>query len=99
MSFGKNLKELRKAKSMTQKELGELLNLSERIIGFYESDERFPRGGETLKEIADIFNVSIDSLLGRNEYHLNVYGLEKKEIEALKIIIETMKKRGGLTGF
>ena len=64
--FGNTLKQLRTEHKMTQKELGEKLNLSQRVIGYYEKDERFP-DQITLIKIADFFNVSVDFLLGRYE--------------------------------
>ena len=64
--FGDRLKLLRKNSGYTQKELGEKLNVSGRVIGYYESNERFP-DKDTLTDIADFFNVSVDYLLGRTD--------------------------------
>lgn len=64
MTFGKRLKELRLKKNLTQKELGEKLNISDRVIGYYESDDRFPKDEKILKDMAELFNVSMDYLLG-----------------------------------
>ena len=43
MSFGENLKKLRKAKGLSQLELGKLFGLSDRTIGHFEANERFPK--------------------------------------------------------
>ena len=51
---------------MTQKDLSEKLNVSRATVGRYETDERFP-DKDTLKNIADIFDVSIDYLLKRTD--------------------------------
>ncbi|ENY7761737.1 helix-turn-helix domain-containing protein [Listeria monocytogenes] len=64
--FGKILKTLRTNKGMTQAELGARLNISKVSISKYESGNQFP-DTDTLKRIADIFNVSTDFLLGREE--------------------------------
>lgn len=64
--FAKRLKELRNELNMTQKELGDKLNVLARTIGYYESNQRFPNE-ETLNKIANIFNVSTDYLLGRTD--------------------------------
>lgn len=59
-----NLKELRKSKNMTLKELGILINVSESAVSQYESGKRSP-DYSTLVKIAEVFNVSVDYLLGR----------------------------------
>ena len=58
------LKNLRKSNNLTMKELGKCLNVAESTISLYESGQRQP-DYETLKKIANLFNVSIDYLLGR----------------------------------
>jgi len=64
MSFGKRLRVLREEKGILQKDLGKVLDLQQRTISNYESDDRF-KYGEILIKIADYFDVSIDYLLGR----------------------------------
>lgn len=80
MEFGDRLKQLRLERKLTQKELGELLNLSDRVVGYYETNERFPRDPNTIKDIASYFNVTTDYLLGlsdvRNPYANNYIKLK-----------------------
>ncbi|HFK0100805.1 TPA: helix-turn-helix domain-containing protein, partial [Listeria monocytogenes] len=64
--FGKILKTLRINRGMTQADLGSKLNISKVSISKYENGNQFP-DTDTLKRIADIFNVSTDFLLGREE--------------------------------
>lgn len=64
--FGSRLRKLRKDKELTQKELGEIIGVSGRVVGYYESDDRFP-DGDTLAKIANYFKVTIDYLLGRTD--------------------------------
>lgn len=64
MLFGDRLKYLREEKGVTQKQLGESINISDRVIGYYESNDRFPKDEETIKKIAEFFNVSIGYLFG-----------------------------------
>lgn len=66
MQFGDRLKELRLSKKLTQKELGDIFNISDRVIGYYESNNRFPKDQDTLVNIAEYFNVSVDYLLGKS---------------------------------
>lgn len=67
MHFGDRLKELRKEKQLSQEQLSKILNISRRVLGYYETNERFPKDENTLKKIADFFDVTIDYLLGRTE--------------------------------
>jgi len=64
LNFGNRLRQLRKEKGLTQAELAKLLSIGESTISFYESGKRQP-DYETLIRIADLFNVSVDYLLGR----------------------------------
>ena len=68
--FQKRLKELRKEKKLSQDELGEVMNISGRTISYFEAGERAP-SPEVLNKLADIFNVSVDYLLGRTSLRLN----------------------------
>lgn len=43
MLFGDRVKQLRENSGMTQAELGKLIGVSDRVLGYYESNERFPR--------------------------------------------------------
>ncbi|MGQ7776802.1 helix-turn-helix domain-containing protein [Bacillus sp. WC2507] len=63
-TFGNIIRDLRKQKGITQKELAQSLQLSESTIGMYERNERQP-DYNTLIRIADYFKVSTDFLLGR----------------------------------
>lgn len=56
------IRELRLKKGLTMKQLGEILSVAESTISLYERGKRQP-DFETLKRIADFFDVSIDYLL------------------------------------
>ena len=60
------LKEIRKAKGISQLKLAIDLNTSQNTISRYETGEREP-GIDELIKIADYFSVSIDYLVGRTE--------------------------------
>lgn len=97
--FGDRLKLLRKNGNYTQKELGEKLNVSGRVIGYYESNERFP-DKETLTRLADFFDVSVDYLLGRTDIRNNIkdnkidIDKNEKDNDIEKIIDELMEQKG-----
>lgn len=63
--FGTNLKFLRKRKGLTQQELAEQLGIRRSSIGAYEECRATPRY-DTLEDIADFFEVSIDMLVREN---------------------------------
>ncbi len=60
------LKELRRARNMTQLRLAMELNTNQNTISRYESGEREPGIAELIR-IADYFNVSVDYLIGRTD--------------------------------
>lgn len=72
--FSEVLRELRKEKKVSQRELGERLGISDRNIRFYESGEHRP-DFEGLLALADYFEVSLDYLVGRsNQKQLSPFG-------------------------
>jgi len=66
VTFGKRLKDLRSSLGMSQRELSEIIGVSKSSVNMYELDKREP-GFSTLTSIADVFNVSVDYLLGHAE--------------------------------
>ena len=65
MAFShERLRELRKIKNVTQKQVSEMLGLNERTYRQYEAGEIDPPSSKTIK-LADFFQCSTDYLLGR----------------------------------
>lgn len=64
--FGKRLKTLRTDKNLKQSELADILELSTSTIGMYEQGRRYA-DLDTLKKIAEYFDVSVDYLIGRTD--------------------------------
>lgn len=64
--IGKRLKELRVERNLLQKNVAKHLNITTSAYGYYEQGKRKP-DTETIKKLADFFNVSTDYLLGRTE--------------------------------
>lgn len=60
------MRELRKKKKMTMKELGKAVGVSESTISLYENGKHEP-DLVTIKRIADILETSLDELLGREQ--------------------------------
>ena len=63
-SFPKNLKELRLTNNMTQTQVAEKRKTTQRKVSYWESGKIEP-DLDTLISIAELFDVSIDELVGR----------------------------------
>lgn len=66
IAFQKRLTELRTLNKMTQKEVAERLGISQPSYIRYENGSAEPTL-ENLIKLADLFDVSLDDLLGRKE--------------------------------
>lgn len=66
-TFSKRLNELRIENELTRNQLAEKLNVSVRLISYWENGQR-ECDFDMLIKIADLFSVSVDYLLGRNNY-------------------------------
>ena len=64
--FSKILKSLRKEKGVTQANLSDILQISQKTIAHLENNYRNP-SCDLLIKIADFFNVSLDYLVGRTD--------------------------------
>lgn len=61
------IRELRKQRKMTMKELGSVIGVAESTISQYELSRRQP-DNETLLKLGEFFEVSVDYLLGGVSY-------------------------------
>lgn len=66
-SFAKQLSSLRIENNLSRAQLAEKLNVSIRLISYWENGQR-ECDFDMLIKIADLLSVSIDYLLGRSEY-------------------------------
>ena len=80
MELGNNIKELRKQKGLRQEQLAEAMGVSTASVSKWETNQSYPEL-TLLAELADFFEVSIDTLIGHT--------LNADRLEAL---IEQMKK-------
>ncbi|MSS77419.1 helix-turn-helix domain-containing protein [Anaerococcus sp. WCA-380-WT-2B] len=69
MDVSSKLKNLRKNSKMTQLELAKKLFVTKSAVSMYERGERIP-STDVLKKYSEIFDVSIDYLLGEQKDHL-----------------------------
>ena len=70
MKIGKKIKELLKARGITQGKLSELTGFRQSDISDWVNDKHLPRS-ETLDKIADVLKVSISELVESNPSELS----------------------------
>ena len=61
-TFGMMIASLRKEKGMTQQELAEKMNVTDKAVSKWERDLSFP-DINTLPKLAEIFEISVDALM------------------------------------
>ncbi len=90
---GSFLSTLRKAKGMTQKELAELLNVSDKAVSRWERDESMP-DILLLPVLADIFEVSCDDLLRGEKISKESYKESpEKKLQRMKALVKKSKSK------
>lgn len=87
-AFGERLFRTRKARNLSQTELGRMVNLSKRMISHYEGNA--PEGPPltTLNKIADALNVTVSYLLGESTLKTIKEDVKPSLQKHLKIIQE-----------
>lgn len=85
MSFGENLKLIRKERSITQEQLAEMLEVSRQAVSKWESGDGYPET-EKLILLSQKLNVSIDYLVNEQS------NIEKKEEPGRPVIYAPSEK-------
>lgn len=108
-TLGDSLRNARETKNLTQKEVAKKTGINNKTISNYENDVSSPDPG-TLKTFADIYETSVDYLLGRTNnhkipdsgmkesYRFDTAGLPEEAIKQVEEYIELLKlkyKRNG----
>ena len=65
-SFGTRLANLRKEHNLTQNDIADRLNISAQAVSKWENDLTSP-DINTIMELADIFNITVDELVGKKK--------------------------------
>lgn len=73
MEYSERIKDLRKSRHLTQDELAKMLSVTKQTISQYERGVRKP-DVPTIDALCDIFNVSSDYLLGREDMTVRFVG-------------------------
>lgn len=77
MSIGKSLQHYRMDSGMMQEQLAKLLNVSRQTISKWENDRSFP-DIENLIWLCDLYDISLDELVGRKQLVYETKTLRKK---------------------
>ncbi len=86
-NFGERLKALRINKKYTQTQVAKKLNKTKSTISNYENGQKFP-SLQTLIELAELFNVSLDYLIGLDKKEtISVHGLTDTQIQFLHALV------------
>ena len=93
MTIGKNIYNLRSKKRMSQEKLASKLGITRQTLSNYENDITSP-DLEQSKKICDIFDISLDELIGNNNTISSKISiterLVKKQNKNTKIILVTL---------
>ena len=85
------IRRLRTAHGITQVELAHRLGVSKQSVSNWESNNIQP-SIELLEKIADLFGVTTDYLLGREDLQvLDVSGLTAQQVALLQMLVEDLR--------
>ena len=88
-----NIADLRKKQGMTQQDLAERLNYTDKAISKWERGESLP-DVLILKQIADMFGVTVDYLLCRQEKRfVDISDLTEEEASVVCSVVEVLRKK------
>lgn len=90
--FGLLLKELRLKRGFSQTQLAQKISKSKAVISRYESNQQMPTL-ETLVDLAQLYNVSLDYLVGIDKCSLLTNGLSVNQIKILDTLIFEFHQR------
>lgn len=90
MQYGDILKSLRTQYNMSQQDVSNKLNINRSTYARYESSSTQP-DFDTLIKLADLYNVSIDYILGRN-IDIDIQNINNPNINLIKDILTANNK-------
>ena len=92
-SLGQRLQQFRKRANLTQEEVATKLNISPQAVSKWENDVSAP-DISLLGEIADMFGVTVDELLGRQPQTIYLPEGPRKPIDSLMLKIKVLSTDG-----
>ena len=85
IDFGKRLASLRQAAGLTQQELGDKIDVSRRVIAYYEGETQYPPA-HLLVPLANALGVSTDDLLDTKKETEDIDDNLAKIFRKLKVV-------------
>lgn len=93
VDFSQRLKKLRTDKHLTQAQVAKRVGVTASMVSSYETDIRLP-SYEVMMRLADLFGVSVDYLLGREEKRLlDISELTDAEATVVCDMVNILKNR------
>lgn len=93
VDFSVRLKQLRKDKHLTQAQVAKRVGVTSSMISSYETDIRLP-SYEVIIKIADLFGVTVDYLLCREDKRfIDISQLSDEEAAVVCNMVELLKRR------
>lgn len=86
MKIGKTILKIRKEKNMTQEEFSKLFNVTRQAVSSWENEKSYP-DLQTLVDISNKFNVSLDVLLKGDETMVKSLNKKIKQSKIIKTIL------------
>lgn len=90
MAIGEQIKKYRKLQGLTQKQLSKLMNRSNALIGFWETNDREPSNDDLVK-LSKILNVDVNILLGSPPSFSNAETYSTDSEQVLRPILGVVK--------
>ena len=93
VEFAEKLRRLRKQKSLTQKQLAEMIGVKHTIISFYEVGDRMP-SLEMIVKLASVFHVSTDYLLGLEaKENVDISALTPSDQDLVRSLVDSLREK------
>lgn len=93
VEFGNKLRQLRKEKNLSQKQLAALIGVQNSIISFYELGDRVP-SPEVVKKLAVALHVSADYLLGIEKHEsVDMSGLDDIDKKLVRSLVDQLRNK------
>ena len=94
LDFSQRLKQLRRDRHLTQAQVAKRIGVTAAMVSSYETDIRLP-SYEVMVRLADLFGVTVDYLLCRQDKRfLDISDLSEEEAALVCGMVELLKKKG-----
>ena len=93
VDFALRLRQLRKDKHLTQAQVASRIGVTPSMVSSYETDIRLP-SYDVMMRIADVFGVTVDYLLCRQEKRfVDISDLTEEEASVVCSVVEVLRKK------